>query len=169
MSTKRYGRNRSSKNYGLRMNPSRCSRASYSRFYSFHDTMLGLHFLPSKQTFSSPTPLLLASMLYCSSTRGPNDVAIIASDYFTVLCNAIAQICMPSSAIGQGSGDPARVEEWAFQTILGIILAGLLREGISRETGIWISIAYRLILEHCPPIMDERSLEWQRLFTGLQV
>ncbi|KAK7430425.1 hypothetical protein QQZ08_002944 [Neonectria magnoliae] len=136
---------------------------------TFHDTMLGLHFLPSKQTFSSPTPLLLASMLYCSSTRGSNDVAVIASDYFAVLCNAIAQLCMPSSAIGQDSRNPARVEEWAFQTILGIILAGLLREGISKETGIWISIAYRLILEHCPPIMDERSLEWQRLFTGLQI
>ncbi|KAH7176729.1 hypothetical protein EDB81DRAFT_773471 [Dactylonectria macrodidyma] len=136
---------------------------------TFHDTMLGLHFLPSKQTFSSPTPLLLASMLYCSSIRGSQDVVTLASEYFTVLCNAIAQLCMPASAIGQDAKDPARAEEWAFQTILGIILSGLLREGISKETGVWISIAYRLILEHCPPIMDERSLEWQRLFTGLQI
>lgn len=94
---------------------------------------------------------------------------MLAPEYFTVLCNAIAQLCMPASAIGQDAKNPARAEEWAFQTILGIILSGLLREGISKETGIWISVAYRLILEHCPPIMDERSLEWQRLFTGLQV
>ncbi|KAF7554770.1 hypothetical protein G7Z17_g2650 [Cylindrodendrum hubeiense] len=94
---------------------------------------------------------------------------MLASEYFTVLCNAIAQLCMPASAIGQDAKNPARAEEWAFQTILGIILSGLLREGISKETGIWISVAYRLILEHCPPIMDERSLEWQRLFTGLQI
>ncbi|KAH7007230.1 hypothetical protein EDB80DRAFT_456041 [Ilyonectria destructans] len=136
---------------------------------TFHDTMLGLHFLPSKQTFSSPTPLLLASMLYCSSIRGSQDVIMLAPEYFTVLCNSIAQLCMPASAIGQDAKNPARAEEWAFQTILGIILSGLLREGISKETGIWISVAYRLILEHCPPIMDERSLEWQRLFTGLQI
>ena len=136
---------------------------------SFHDTMLGLHFLPSRQTFSSPTPLLLAAMLYCSSTRGSSDVAALASEYFIVLCNAISQLCIPGSLIGQQPDHPARAEEWAFQTVLGIILAGLLREGLSKETGIWISIAYRLLLEHCPPNIGERSLEWQRLMTGLQV
>lgn len=136
---------------------------------SFHDTMLGLHFLPTKQTFSSPTPLMLAAMLYCSSMRGSDEVVVHAAEYFIVLCNAIAQLCMPSSEIGEVPKDPSAAEEWAFQTILGIILAGLLREGVSKETGIWISVAYRLILEHCPPHMDEKSLEWQRLFTGLQI
>ena len=131
--------------------------------------MLGLHFLPSRQTFSSPTPLLLAAMLYCSSTRGSSEVALLASEYFSVLCNAISQLCIPGSVIGQQPEHPARAEEWAFQTILGIILAGLLREGLSKETGVWISIAYRLLLEHCPPNIGERSLEWQRLMTGLQV
>jgi len=131
--------------------------------------MLGLHFLPSRQTFSSPTPLLLAAMLYCSSTRGSPEVAVLASGYFAVLCNAIGQLCIPGSLIGNQPEHPARAEEWAFQTILGIILAGLLREGVSRETGVWISIAYRLLLEHCPPDIGERSLEWQRLMTGLQV
>lgn len=131
--------------------------------------MLGLHFLPSKQTFSSPTPLMLAAMLYCSSMRGSADVAVHASDFFNVLCCAISQLCLPSSDIGRQPEHPARAEEWAFQTILGIILAGLLREGVSRETGVWISVAYRLMLEHCPPELDGRSLEWQRLFTGLQI
>ncbi|POR34787.1 Uncharacterized protein TPAR_05005 [Tolypocladium paradoxum] len=32
--------------------------------------MPGLHFPPSRQRFSSPQPLLLASVLYCSSVRG---------------------------------------------------------------------------------------------------
>ncbi|KAH6691379.1 hypothetical protein F5X68DRAFT_259455 [Plectosphaerella plurivora] len=136
---------------------------------TFHDTMLGLHFLPSKQTFSSPTPLMLAAMLYCSSMRGSAEVAVYASEFFSVLCIAISQLCIPGSDIGRQPEHPVRAEEWAFQTILGIILAGLLREGVSKETGVWISIAYRLMLEHCPPELDGRSLEWQRLFTGLQI
>ncbi|KAH7311447.1 hypothetical protein B0I35DRAFT_438100 [Stachybotrys elegans] len=135
----------------------------------FHETMLGLHFLPSKQTFSSPTPVMLAAMLYCSSLRGAAVDSALAPDYFSVLCNAIAQLCIPSSDIGLHPSDPKAAEEWGFQTVLGIILAALLREGMSKETGVWISIAYRLILEHCPPNMEASSLEWQRLLSGLQI
>ncbi|GAM42821.1 hypothetical protein TCE0_044f17142 [Talaromyces pinophilus] len=124
---------------------------------SFHDRMPGLHFMPRRQTFSAPQPILLASILYCSSMRGPPDMADIAPHYFTILCNAIAQLCIPGSAIGQ---TPADSEEWAFQTVLGIVIAGLLTEATVRETGIWISIAYRLILEHCPAHIDETSREW---------
>ncbi|KAL0943343.1 C6 finger domain-containing protein [Colletotrichum truncatum] len=136
---------------------------------SFHETMPGLHFLPTKQTFSSPRPLMLASMLYCSSIRGPPEVAVLAPDYFAVLCSAISQLCIPENEIGQVPDDPASAEEWAFQTVLGIILAGLLREGVVKETGLWISVAYRLILEHCPSNVEERSREWRRLFSGLQI
>ncbi|KAK6212129.1 hypothetical protein QIS74_10083 [Colletotrichum tabaci] len=136
---------------------------------SFHETMPGLHFLPTKQTFSSPRPLMLASMLYCSSIRGPPEVAVLAPDYFAVLCGAISQLCMPQSEVGRAPEDQASAEEWAFQTVLGIILAGLLREAVVRETGVWISLAYRLILEHCPSNTDERSREWRRLFSGLQI
>ncbi|GJC93099.1 C6 finger domain-containing protein [Colletotrichum higginsianum] len=136
---------------------------------SFHETMPGLHFLPTKQTFSSPRPLMLASMLYCSSIRGPPEVAVLAPDYFAVLCGAISQLCMPQSEVGRAPKDQASAEEWAFQTVLGIILAGLLREAVVRETGVWISLAYRLILEHCPSNTDERSREWRRLFSGLQI
>ncbi|KAL2882187.1 hypothetical protein SGCOL_002454 [Colletotrichum sp. CLE4] len=136
---------------------------------SFHETMPGLHFLPTKQTFSSPRPLMLASMLYCSSIRGLPEVAVLAPDYFNVLCSAISQLCIPQSEVGQAPDDPASAEEWAFQTVLGIILAGLLREAVVKETGVWISLAYRLILEHCPSNTDERSREWQRLFSGLQI
>ncbi|EED21458.1 conserved hypothetical protein [Talaromyces stipitatus ATCC 10500] len=133
---------------------------------SFHDRMPGLHFMPRKQTFSAPQPILLASILYCSSMRGPPDMAEIAPHYFIVLCNAIAQLCIPGTKIGQMPEDS---EEWAFQTVLGIVIAGLLTEATIRETGIWISIAYRLILEHCPAHIDETSREWRKLFSGVQI
>ncbi|KAK8041766.1 hypothetical protein PG993_006289 [Apiospora rasikravindrae] len=135
----------------------------------FHETMPRLHFLPSKQTFSSPRPVLLASILYCSSARGTPEVAELAPHYFAVLCNAIAQLSIPNSEIGRPPDRSDEAEEWAFQTVLGIILAGLMTEAYVRETGIWISVAYRLILEHCPPHVDERSREWRRLFSGCQI
>lgn len=133
---------------------------------SFHDRMPGLHFMPRKQTFSAPQPLLLASVLYCSSARGPSNMAEIAAHYYTVLCHAIGQLCIPDSDIGRV---PTNSEEWAFQTVLGIVLAGLLAEANVRETGVWISIAYRLILEHCPAHIDESSREWRKLFSGVQI
>ncbi|KAI1344499.1 hypothetical protein F5Y15DRAFT_113348 [Xylariaceae sp. FL0016] len=136
---------------------------------TFHDRMPGLHFLPEKQTFSSPRPVLLASILYCSSARGSPDVADLAPQYFTVLCNAIAQLSVPNSEVGRPPETPQLAEEWAFQTVLGILLAGLLTEANIRETGIWISVAYRLILEHCPQHIDERSREWRKLFIGAQI
>ncbi|TDZ65220.1 hypothetical protein CTRI78_v003529 [Colletotrichum trifolii] len=154
-----------------RVSPNIWDKAMIKRLWlSFHETMPGLHFLPTKQTFSSPRPLMLASMLYCSSIRGLPEVAVLAPDYFTVLCSAISQLCVPRSEIGQAPEDPASAEEWAFQSVLGIILAGLLREAVVKETGLWISVAYRLILEHCPSSnVDERSREWRRLFSGLQI
>ncbi|KKK12039.1 hypothetical protein ARAM_000985 [Aspergillus rambellii] len=133
---------------------------------SFHNRMPGLHFMPRKQTFSSPQPLLVASILFFSSVRGPPDVAEIATHYFDVLCNAIAQLCIPTSEVSQ---TPEDTEEWAFQTVLGIVLAGLLTEAVVRETGVWISIAYRLILEHCPAHIDDTSREWRKLFSGVQI
>lgn len=121
--------------------------------------------MPHKQTFSAPHPILLASILYCSSVRGPPDVAELAPHYFTVLCNAIAHLCIPDSEMGRTPDD---TEEWAFQTVLGIIFAGLLNEATVRETGIWISLAYRLILEHSPAL-DEGSRKWRKLFSGIQI
>ena len=149
---------------------------------AFHERMPGLHFMPRKQTFSVPQPLLVASILYCSSIRGPPAVAAdLAPHYFVVLCNAIAQLSVPDSAIGRPHGhtspdrrDSAPSEEWAFQTVLGIVLAGLLTEGSEKVTGLWISIAYRLILEHCPTdqtyvTSNGACREWRKLFSGVQI
>lgn len=138
---------------------------------SFHENMPGLHFLPTKQIFSAPNPLLLASMLYVSSLFHC-DAALteLSSEYFIVMCEAIAQLTMPQ----QETEAPATIsqsvlEENAFQDVLGIILAGLTCEASAKSTGIWISIGYRLVLESCPREADVRSREWQRLFSGLQV
>ncbi|CAK7222208.1 hypothetical protein SCUCBS95973_004764 [Sporothrix curviconia] len=167
---------------------------------AFHERMPGLHFMPRKQIFSLPQPLLLASILYCSSVRGPREVAAdLAPHYFAVLCNAIAQLSIPDSAVGRPSPGPAPAsdtpaaanldtadhdayEEWAFQTVLGIVLAGLLTEASNRVVGLWISVAYRLILEHCPseqsillPTVasdgngDTAGREWRKLFSGVQI
>lgn len=185
---------------------------------AFHERMPGLHFMPRKQIFSVPQPLLLASILYCSSVRGPREAAAeLAPHYFAVLCNAIAQLSIPDSAVGRPTGQPTgqptdtvttslnndsldtdtdtdtagpdAYEEWAFQTVLGIVLAGLLTEASNRVVGLWISVAYRLILEHCPseqsvllPVLpsvvtesgdgvnsDGAGREWRKLFSGVQI
>lgn len=47
--------------------------------------------------------------------------------------------------------------------------AGLSSEAQVKETGIWISVAYRLVLEYCPAITDNPSQAWKSLFCGLQI
>ncbi|KXJ87213.1 hypothetical protein Micbo1qcDRAFT_124941 [Microdochium bolleyi] len=136
---------------------------------AFHERMPGLHFMPDKELFSSPSPVLLAAILYCSSTRGPPDVAEAAPHYFTVLCTAIAHLSIPGSAVGRVPESLSAASEWAFQTVLGIVLTGLLTEANVRETGLWISVAYRLLLEHAPALGDDSARKWRRLFSGVQI
>lgn len=125
--------------------------------------------MPDKQTFSAPHPVLLASVLYCSSTRGPAETVGLAPHFFTVLCNAIAQLSIPGSAIGTPPEPSAAKDEWAFQTVLGIVLAGLLTEANVRETGNWIAVGYRIMLDFCPAHADDTSREWRKLFCGIQI
>lgn len=110
-------------------------------------------------------------MLYVSSLRHTvPELAFLASDYFVVMCDAIAGLCTPQPEPEGSAIISAHIaEETAFQDVLGLILAGLTCEASTKTTGIWISIGYRLILEACPKGVDERSREWQRLFSGLQV
>lgn len=122
--------------------------------------------MPYKENFPAPSPLLLASILYCSSRRGPPDAAEMAPYYFTVLCIAISQLCIPGSEIGTPTEN---AEEWAFQNVLGIVVAGLMMEANVRETGIWISVAYRLILEYCPSHLEDARRDWRNLFSGVQI
>jgi hypothetical protein len=142
----------------------------HSKYRSTRLNITGLHFLPTKQTFSAPTPLLLASMLYVSSLRHSTpELAALSSDYFTVMCSAISELCIPPVAPENTAATALTSEESAFQDVLGIILAGLTCEASTKTTGVWISIGYRLILESCPKEAVERSREWRRIFSGLQV
>ncbi|OAA53350.1 Zn(2)-C6 fungal-type DNA-binding domain protein [Cordyceps fumosorosea ARSEF 2679] len=137
---------------------------------TFHDKMPGLHFLPGRQIFSSPEPLLLASMLYCSSIRGSSAThAALAPGYFRVLSCAISQLSIPGSELAVPFDSAARSEPVAFHSVLGLVLASLLSEARVRETGLWISVAYNLMLEHCPPQVDEGSFDWPRMFKGVQI
>ncbi|KAF4300756.1 hypothetical protein GTA08_BOTSDO06924 [Botryosphaeria dothidea] len=138
---------------------------------SFHDNVPGLHFLSKKQTFSSPTPLLLASVLYVSALHHPApDIASLAPDYFVITCSAIADLSVPTPRGTEPIKDENLSEEQrAFQDVLGLILAGLVAEAYIKETGIWISIGYRILLDYCPMNIDERSREWCGLFRGLQI
>jgi hypothetical protein len=139
--------------------------------------MPGLHFLPNQQSFTSPTPLLLSSMLYVSALHHPSpELALLATDYFIVMCGAIAELSIPALEAPRGEiqgqaakESAAQIEEWAFQDVLGLLLACLSADSSIRTTGIWISIGFRLVIEHCPIQVDDRSREWQKLFSGLQV
>lgn len=122
--------------------------------------------MPNKKNFLAPPPLLLASILYCSSSRGPPDAVEMAPHYFTMICVAVSQLCIPDTDIGTPSGNP---EVWAFQNVYGIVVAGLMMEANVRKTGIWISLAYRLILEYCPSHPDEATRDWRNLFSGVQI
>lgn len=134
---------------------------------SFHEAMPGLHFLPEKQAFTSPTPLLLAAMLYCSSSRGSIEVAQFAPVYYSALCMEISSLTLPESCMD--TTNSVHDEEWAFQTVLGLVLAALLSEASSHITGVWISIAYRLLLEHCTLQLGQAPQKWRQLFSGLQI
>jgi hypothetical protein len=139
--------------------------------------MPGLHFLSKKKTSSTPTPLLLAAILHVSALHHTSpDFASLAPDYFITTCNAIAELAVPMQATSSGNQNSSPTgmtklseEQKAFQNVLGLILAGLISEAFIETTGIWISMGYRLCLDHCPVQIDERSSEWRGLFSGLQV
>ncbi|KAH8756543.1 hypothetical protein BGZ57DRAFT_909225 [Hyaloscypha finlandica] len=144
---------------------------------SFHKNMPGLHFLSKKKTSSTPTPLLLAAILYVSALHHSSpEFAALAPAYFVATCNAISELAVPVQATQRTESgtiitENAKLseEQKAFQNVLGLILAGLISEAFIETTGLWISMGYRLTLDYCPVHIDERSHEWQGLFSGLQI
>lgn len=145
---------------------------------SFYDNMEGLHFQSEREASKNPTPLLLASILYVSALNHKSkELAALAPEYFRATCSAIAELSIPpalkrsgQSAISiEGDSPQPTAEQNAFQNVLGLILAGLISEAFIDLTGIWISIGYRLTLDHCPVWIDESSNKWRQLFSGLQV
>ncbi|CZT47571.1 uncharacterized protein RSE6_08147 [Rhynchosporium secalis] len=144
---------------------------------SFHKTMPGLHFLSKKKTSSTPTPLLLAAILYVSALHSPSpDFAALAPGFFVATCCAISELAVPIQAAPRvdqpdNNCDAPKIstEQKAFQNVLGLILAGLISEAFIETTGLWIAMGYRLTLDHCPVHIDEESYEWRGLFSGLQI
>lgn len=144
------------------------------RFYS---NMEGLHFQSEREASKNPTPLLLAAILYVSALHHTSvDLAGSAPEYFRATCSAIAELSIPLSLKRSGivtpvdpSRTPPTAEQIGYQNVLGLILAGLISEAFIDLTGIWISIGYRLVLDHCPVWIDESSGKWRQLFSGLQV
>jgi hypothetical protein len=127
--------------------------------------------LADRKTFFTPTPLLLASILYISSLHHNSaEYASLAPGYFAATCSAIADLVIPSPAFDLGNSDDFefKADEIAFNDILGLIMASLSSEAFIDATGSWISIGYRLLLDHCPH-MERGPLDWKGLFSGLQV
>ena len=143
----------------------------------FHKNMPGLHFLSKKKTSATPTPLLLAAILYVSALHHSSpEFAALAPGYFVATCGAISELAVPVQVTSRGTQSPSikrnaavNDEQKAFENVLGLILAGLISEAFIETTGLWISMGYRLTLDHCPVQIDERSNEWRGLFSGLQV
>lgn len=138
--------------------------------------MEGLHFQSESEASKNPTPLLLAAILYVSALHHTSEeLAAYAPDYFKATCSAIAELSVPEtlrrstiSTLDDMLTAPT-VEQNAYQNVLGLILAGLISEAFIDVTGIWISIGYRLILDHCPVYVDQTVSKWRQLFSGLQV
>lgn len=137
-----------------------------------------LHFLKDRDVFASPTPLLLASVLYISALHHRSaELASMESGYFAATCSAIAELVMPcpyQSVLGAPHADeeqgPSQARNYtAFHNIMGLIMASLSSEAYVDATGSWIAIAYRLWLDHCRSEINASTLDWRGLFSGLQV
>ena len=108
---------------------------------NFHKNMPGLHFLSKKKTSSTPTPLLLAAILYVSALHHSSaQFAALAPAYFVVICSAISDLTVPQRSEANPEAAKLNEEQKAFQNVLGLILAGLISESFIETTGIWISM-----------------------------
>jgi hypothetical protein len=136
-----------------------------------------LHFQSETEAFKNPTPLLLAAILYVSALHHNSaDLVALAPSYFRATCRAIAELSVPGTLqrITDKTNDSLTAQsltadQAAFQNVLGLILAGLISEALVDLTGVWISVGYRLILDHCPVFIDRSVSKWRQLFSGLQV
>lgn len=139
-----------------------------------------LHFLTDHSAFASPTPVLLASVLYISALHHPFAVlGSLDSGYFTAMYSAIAELVTPplhpislqllEQKDEEQNAFPQAKREKAFHDILGLIMASLSCEAYIGATGSWIAMAYRIWLDHCPTEMNSTTKDWRGLFSGLQV
>ncbi|EAW10259.1 uncharacterized protein ACLA_047280 [Aspergillus clavatus NRRL 1] len=104
-----------------------------------------------------------------------SEFASLAGGYLVATCNAVAELVMPNSMPGSPGwvGHPATSgpsdDHKVFQDIHGLVMASLSCEAYIETTDKWIALAYRLLLDHCPPNLDGTIYDWRGLFSGLQV
>ncbi|CAI7584131.1 unnamed protein product [Penicillium viridicatum] len=154
------------------------SRSAVQQLWSsFLKNLPLLHFLTDHSAFASPTPVLLASVLYISALHHPfGGLASLDSGYFAAMYSAIAELVTPSlhpSSLEQKDEEQnisqQAKREKAFHDILGLVMASLSCEAYVCATGSWIAMAYRIWLDHCPAQMNSTTKDWRALFSGLQV
>ncbi|KOS47128.1 hypothetical protein ACN38_g1973 [Penicillium nordicum] len=153
--------------------------AVHQLWSSFLKNLPLLHFLTDHSAFASPTPVLLASVLYISALHHPfGGLASLDSGYFAAMYSAIAELVTPSLHPSSLQGEqkdeeqnisPQAKREKAFHDILGLVMASLSCEAYVGATGSWIAMAYRIWLDHCPAEMNSTTKDWRALFSGLQV
>ncbi|ORX36111.1 hypothetical protein BD324DRAFT_657055 [Kockovaella imperatae] len=132
---------------------------------SFAEHMPALHFSTQRIFNDRPTPLLLAAVLFAASIQHPlGEYAELSPFYHASAANAIAQLAVPSK-------DPGFVYSDAqdLQDALGIIVMGLLSEAWVNTTGIWISMAYQIVLSGAAKCDKAKLKEWRGLYEGLRV
>jgi hypothetical protein len=144
---------------------------------SFLNNLPLLHFLNDRDAFASPTPLLLASILYISALHHrSSELAVMEAGYFAATCSAIAELVTPSyiprsgfASTNDEEQDSPPIKKYnAFHNILGLIMASLSSEAYIDATGSWIAMAYRLWLDNFTE-PDTSTPDWLGLFSGLQV
>jgi hypothetical protein len=127
--------------------------------------MPALHFSTQRIFNDRPTPLLLASVLYAASTQHAlPEYAQLSPVYRNASARAIAELAIPAE-------EPRMVysDVQALHNALGIIITGLLSEAWLDTTGLWISMAYQLVVTGATGCDGPRAGEWRGLYEGLRV
>ncbi len=131
----------------------------------FAEHMPSFHFSTQRVFLDRPTPLLLAAILYASATQHPmTHFARHAPFYQNVVARAIAELCIPKQ---EAAAFRNQVEE--YHNALGVVIAGLMCNASVATTGLWISMAYQMIVHGSEAGSGVKSSEWRGLYEGLRV
>lgn len=127
--------------------------------------MPSFHFSTQRVFLDRPTPLLLAAILYASATQHPmTHFARHGPFYQNVVARAIAELCIPKQ---EAAAFRNQVEE--YHNALGVVIAGLMCNASVATTGLWISMAYQMIVHGSEAGSGVKSSEWRGLYEGLRV
>lgn len=130
--------------------------------------MPGLHFFSGQVSFTHPTPLLAVSILYVSAAHYPSsDLASFQPVYFRAFARAVGALTRPDLDQPFATSNAASCDR--FDDVLGIILVGLLAIGWVDTVGMWVNVAYRLLLDGMAMERGKRLEEWKGLWEGLRV